>query len=60
MIKRLTDSSDISGSLPLVSVIQTDFHFACGDSEGVFFQEIDGVKALVMSLRGETATICII
>lgn len=58
MIKRLTDLSDISGSLPLVSVIQTDFYFACEASEGVFFQEINGVKALIMSLRGTTATIC--
>ncbi len=58
MIKRITDLSDISGSLPLVSVIQTDFYFACGDAEGAFFQEVDGIKTLVLSLRGTTATIC--
>jgi N-acetylglutamate synthase-like GNAT family acetyltransferase len=58
MIKRLTDLSDISGSLPLVSVIQTDLLFACADAEGVFFQEVDGIKTLVLSLRGTTATIC--
>lgn len=58
MIKKLTDLSDISGVLPLMSVIQTDLRFACADYEGVFCQEINEEKTLVLSLRGETATIC--
>ncbi len=58
MIKSLTDLSDISGALPLMSVIQTDLRFACADCEGIFCQEINEEKTLVLSLRGETATIC--
>lgn len=58
MIKKITDMSDIRGSLPLVSVIQTDFCFVNNECDGVFCQEIDGKKTFVMSLRGCTATIC--
>ncbi len=58
MIKKTSDLSDIRGSLPLMSVIQTDFYFACSETDGVFCQEIDNQKTLVLSLRGPTATIC--
>jgi hypothetical protein len=58
MIKKLTDLSGISGALPLMSVIQTDLIFADREAEGVFCQFINGEKTLVLSLRGETATLC--
>ncbi len=58
MIKRSTRFSDIRGSLPLVSVIQTDFKFIHSDGDGVFYQEIDCETTLVLSIRGVTATIC--
>lgn len=59
MIKKINDLSGISGGDPsLMPVIKTDFKFPCGDSDGVFCQEIEGEKTLVLSLRGVTATIC--
>ena len=59
MIKKTNVITGIGGGNPsLMPVIQTDFRFACGDTDGVFYQETDGEKALVLSLRGVTATIC--
>lgn len=58
MIKSITDLSDIRGTQPLMSVIQTDFYFAINDSDGVYVQLIEGEKTLVFSLRGGTSTIC--
>ncbi|MBR0536479.1 MAG: GNAT family N-acetyltransferase [Clostridia bacterium] len=58
MIKKLSDLSDIRGSLPLMSVIQTDSVFFATESEGAYCQEIDGVKTLIFSVRGTSATIC--
>lgn len=59
MIKKINDLSGISGGEPsLMPVIKTDFYFACGASDGVFCQEVEGEKTLVLSLRGVTATIC--
>ena len=58
MIIKLQSLSDITGSLPLMSVIQTDFSFVCSESDGVFCQEINNEKTMLFSLRGPTATIC--
>lgn len=58
MIKRITDLSDIRGTQPLMSVIQTDFCFPINDSDGVYVQLVEGEKTLVLSLRGVTANIC--
>lgn len=59
MIKKTNVITGISGGeMSLMPVIQTDLRFACGDADGVFFQESDGEKTLVLSLRGVTATIC--
>ena len=61
MIKKINQFTDINGGLPpFMSVINTDFLFARGTSDGVYFQEIDGEETLVFSLRGVTATICIL
>ena len=59
MIKKIQQHTDIDGGFPpFLSVINTDFLFALGHSDGAYFQEIDGVKTLLFSLRGITATIC--
>ena len=59
MIKKSYQFTDINGGYPpFMSVINTDFRFARGASDGVYFQEIDGEKTLLFSLRGVTATIC--
>lgn len=59
MIEKMYQLSDINGGFPpFLSVINTDFLFARGSSDGVYFQEIDGERTLLFSLRGVTATIC--
>ncbi len=59
MIKKAYQFTDINGGFPpFMSVINTDFHFARGASDGVYFQEINGEKTLLFSFRGATATIC--
>ena len=59
MIKKMYQITDINGGFsPFMSVINTDFHFARGASDGVYFQEINGEKTLLFSFRGVTATIC--
>ncbi len=59
MIEKMQQHTDIDGGFPpFLSVINTDFLFALAPSDGVYFQEIDGVKTLLFSLRGVTATIC--
>lgn len=58
MIKRITDFTGISDGLPpLMPVIKTDFQFACTDVDGVYCQEENGEKTLLVSLRGVTATV---
>ena len=59
MIKKSYQFTDINGGFPpFMSVINTDFRFASGASDGVYFQEINGEKTLLFSFRGVTATIC--
>ena len=58
MIKKINDLSDISGSQPLMSVIQTDFRFPVYDNDGAYVQVIDEEITLVLSLRGVTANVC--
>lgn len=59
MIKKTYQFTDINGGFPpFMSVINTDFHFARGASDGVYFQEINGERTLLFSFRGVTATIC--
>lgn len=59
MIKKTYQITDIDGGFPpFLSVINTDNLFAHGTSDGVYFQEIDGERTLLFSLRGVTATIC--
>ncbi len=59
MIKKMYQFTDINGGFPpFMSVINTDFHFARGASDGVYFQEINGERTLLFSFRGVTATIC--
>lgn len=59
MIKKINQITDINGGFPpFMSVINTDFRFTRGASDGVYFQEINGEKTLLFSLRGVTATIC--
>ena len=59
MIKKMCQFTDINGGFPpFLSVINTDFLFARGASDGVYFQEIDGERTLLFSFRGVTATIC--
>ena len=58
MIKRINDLTDIRGSQPLMSVIQTDFCFPASDNDGAYIQVLDDEKTLVLSLRGATANIC--
>ncbi len=59
MIKKTYQFTDINGGFPpFMSVINTDFYFARGASDGVYFQEINGEKTLLFSFRGVTATIC--
>lgn len=59
MIKKTYQFADINGGFPpFMSVINTDFRFARGASDGVYFQEIDGERTLLFSFRGVTATIC--
>lgn len=59
MIKKINQITDINGgNPPFMSVINTDFRFTRGASDGVYFQEINGEKTLLFSLRGVTATIC--
>ena len=59
MIRKLQQQIDVNGGFPpFLSVINTDFLFALGFSDGVYFQEIDGLKTLLFSLRGITATVC--
>lgn len=59
MIKKTYQFTDINGGFPpFMSVINTDFNFARGASDGVYFQEINGEKTLLFSFRGVTATIC--
>ena len=59
MIKKIHQFTDINGGFPpFMSVINTDFRFASGASDGVYFQEINGEKTLLFSFRGVTATIC--
>ncbi len=59
MIEKMYQITDINGGFPpFMSVINTDFRFARGASDGVYFQEIDGERTLLFSLRGVTATIC--
>lgn len=59
MIKKIHQFTDINGGFPpFMSVINTDFYFARGASDGVYFQEIDGERTLLFSFRGRTATIC--
>jgi GNAT superfamily N-acetyltransferase len=59
MIKKAFQFTDIDGGFPpFLSVINTDNVFERGASDGVYFQEIDGERSLVFSLRGVTATIC--
>ena len=59
MIKKTYQFTDIDGGFPpFSSVINTDNLFARGTSDGVYFQEIDGERTLLFSLRGVTATIC--
>ena len=59
MIKRTYQLIDINGGFPpFLSVINTDYLFTRGASDGVYIQEIDGEITLLFSLRGVTATIC--
>ncbi len=59
MIIKSEQATDINGGFPpFMSVINTDFRFARGTSDGVYFQEINGEKTLLFSFRGVTATIC--
>lgn len=59
MIKKTYQFADINGGFPpFMSVINTDFYFARGASDGVYFQEINGERTLLFSFRGVTATIC--
>lgn len=59
MIKKMYQATDINGGFPpFMSVINTDFNFAQGASDGVYFQEINGERTLLFSFRGVTATIC--
>ena len=59
MIEKMYQFTDINGGFPpFLSVINTDFRFARGASDGVYFQEINGEKTLLFSIRGVTATIC--
>ena len=59
MIKKLCDFTDINGGFPpFMSVINTDFLFPGNASDGAYFQEINGEKTLLFSVRGVTATIC--
>ncbi len=59
MIKKTYQFTDINGGFPpFLSVINTDFRFARGASDGVYFQEINGERTLLFSFRGVTATIC--
>lgn len=59
MIKKINQCADINGGFPpFMSVINTDFLFTRDASDGAYFQEIDGEKTLLFSLRGVTATIC--
>ena len=57
MIKRVTDTDSLSGvNSPLFPLICVDFKFPQSESDGVFFQEIDDKKALVLSLKGDLLT----
>ena len=59
MIKKINQCADINGGFPpFMSVINTDFNFPRGACDGAYFQEIDGEKTILFSLRGVTATIC--
>lgn len=59
MIKKMYQLTETDGGFPpFISVINTDFCFARGASDGVYFQEINGERTLIFSLRGATATIC--
>ena len=59
MIKKSCEFTDINGGYPpFMSVINTDFYFPRSASDGAYFQEIDGVRTLLVSFRGVTATIC--
>ena len=59
MIKKMYQYTDINGGFPpFLSVINTDFRFVRGASDGVYFQEINGKRTLLFSFRGVTATIC--
>lgn len=58
MIKKMYHITDINGGYPpFLSVLNTDFLFSSGNSDGLYFQEVDNEKTLVFSLRGVTATI---
>ena len=59
MIIKSEQFADINGGFPpFMSVINTDSCFPRNASDGVYFQEINGEKTLLFSLRGVTATIC--
>lgn len=59
MIKKIQEFTDINGGLPpFMSVINTDFRFPRWASDGAYFQEINGERTLLFSVRGATATIC--
>lgn len=59
MIKKINQLTDINGGFPpFMSVINTDFYFPRSASDGAYFQEIDGERTLLFSIRGVTATIC--
>ena len=58
MIKKINDLSDIRGTQPLMSVIQTDFRFPVYDNDGAYIQVVGEEITLVLSLRGVTANIC--
>lgn len=59
MIIKSEQLADINGGFPpFMSVINTDFLFTRGVSDGVYFQELNGERTLLFSLRGITATIC--
>ncbi len=58
MIKKMCHITDINGGFPpFLSVLNTDFFFSLGSSDGLYFQEIDDEKTLLFSIRGVTATI---
>ena len=59
MIIKSEQLADINGGFPpFMSVINTDFRFQRNASDGAYFQEIDGERTLLFSVRGVTATIC--